>query len=55
MPEFLRPDVTYQVECAIGAAVGVTVQASDTAARLVGTAIVRLIELLLRERSKQQP
>src|ERR1700720_2588381 len=55
MPKFLRPDVTDQVECAIGAAVRVTIQASHTTAWLVGTAIVGLIELLLRERCKQQP
>src|ERR1700720_3295754 len=55
MPKFLRPDVTDQVECAIGAAVRVTIQASHTTAWLVSTAIVGLIKLLLRERTKQQP
>src|SRR5712672_4813101 len=54
MAEFLRADVTHQVECAIRASIRVTVETRDTAAGLVGTAIGGLIELLLRERSEQQ-
>src|SRR5256885_16258149 len=54
MAEFLRANVTYQVECAVRAAVRVTVEACNTAAGLVGTAIGGLIELLLRERSEQE-
>src|SRR5882757_914292 len=54
MAEFLRADITYQVESAIRASIRVTVETRDSAAGLVGTAIGGLIELLLRKRSEQQ-
>src|SRR5258708_13254785 len=43
------------MECAVGTGVGVTIEAGDSATRLHGTTIVRLIELLLRKWSEQQP
>src|SRR5258708_38792340 len=43
------------MECAVGTAVRVTIEAGDSATRLHGTTIVRLIELLLRKWSEQQP
>src|ERR1035437_515435 len=55
MTEFLRPDIAYQVEGAIGAAIRMVVQARNPAARLLRAAVDRLIELLLRKRSQQQP
>src|SRR6266851_3938828 len=55
VPEFLRTNVSDEMECAVGPTVCVTIKAGDSAARLHGTTIVRLIELLLRKGSEQQP
>ena len=52
MPELLGPDVADQVSGTISVAVGVTVQARYTAARVNGAAILGLVELLLREGHK---
>src|SRR5260370_25973163 len=43
------------MECAVGTAVRVAIEAGDSAARLHRTTIVRLIKLLLRKGSEQQP
>src|SRR5712692_11940215 len=43
------------MECAVGPTVRVTIKAGDSAARLHRTTIVRLVELLLRKGSEQQP
>src|ERR1035441_5382222 len=53
MTELLRPDIAYQMEGAIGAAIRMTVQARNPAARLLRAPIDGLIKLLLRKRSQQ--
>jgi hypothetical protein len=54
--ELLRADVADQMRRAIGMAVGMAIEASDTAARLLRTAIFGLVELLLSEgRSTTRP
>ena len=54
MPELLRPDIADQMRGAVGVSVRVAVETGDAAVRAFGTAILGLIELLLRERRDQQ-
>src|SRR5207302_519399 len=54
MPEFLRADVADEVGCRIGVAVGMTVKARHSSAGSFGTAVFRLVELLLRKWRHQQ-
>ena len=53
MPELLRSNVADQVSRAIGVAVDMAIEASDSAMTLDGPAIFTLIELLLRKRCYQ--
>ena len=55
MPERLGTDVSDEVRGGVGVAVGVAVEAGDAAARAGRAAVFRGIELLLRERRKQEP
>src|SRR5258708_32066906 len=53
--ELLRADVADQMRRAIGMAVGMAIEAGDTAARLLRAAIFGLVDRLLSERRYQQP
>ncbi len=55
MPELLRPDVAHQVGSPVGVAVGMAVKARHAAGRFRAAPVFGLVELLLRERSHQQP
>jgi len=55
VPERLRAGVAGQMGGGVGVAVGVAVEAGDAAARADGAAVLRGIELLLRERREQEP
>jgi hypothetical protein len=55
MPEFLRTNISHQMECTVASTIRVTIKAGYAAARLYRTTIVCLIELLLGKRSEQQP
>ena len=55
VPILLRPDVADEVGGAVGMAVDVAIEAGHAPAGLHGAAIVRGIELLLRQRRQQQP
>ena len=49
----LGTDIADKMRRAIGVPVRMTIEASDATARLLGTAILGLVELLLRERCQQ--
>ncbi len=55
MAELLRPNIADEVRGPVGVAVGVTVETGDAAARLLRAPIFSDVELLLGERSQQQP
>ena len=55
MTELVRSDVTHGVRGGIRVAVGVTVETGDTLMRLQAAAVLRQVELLLRERADEQP
>ena len=53
--EFLRSDVADQVRPCISVTVHVAVKTGDPSAGTLGTAVVRLVELLLREGRYEKP
>src|SRR6267378_2012214 len=54
MAKLLRPNVADEMECPVCSTVRMTIKTGHTAARLFRTAVIGLIELLLRERGEQQ-
>ena len=54
MPELLGPDIADQMCGTVGVPVHVAIETRDATARAFGTAVLGLIELLLRERRHQQ-
>jgi len=54
MPELLGPNIADQMRGAVGVPVHVAIETGNAAARAFGTAVLGLIELLLRERRHQQ-
>src|SRR6266852_1223099 len=55
MPVLLRPDITHEVRSPVGVAVRVTVEEGYSPARTLRPTVLRLIKLLLRELSDEQP
>ena len=54
MAVFLRTNIARKVGCRIGVPILVTIKAGDATARPLRAAILRLIELLLRERRQEE-
>ena len=54
MAVFLRTNIARKVGCRIGVPILVAIKAGDAAARPLRAAILRLVELLLRERRQEE-